>query len=613
MELGHRTRLARTNDTAAVDSVPAPGKHTLAEQLPVQRREGATPRRAAPGKVSATPDPLLATASSRLRPTLQMLFGVPPAPAGGAAQVHAAAARGTATPATRLPYADQIQRAFGRHDISGIQAHVGSDATASARAMGAQAYATGGHVVLGAGVDLHTVAHEAAHVVQQRAGVQLKGGVGAEGDEHERHADAVADAVVGGRDAEPLLDRYSAGGGGGGGGDGGIQLRRIRVPDLLLQYITWLPQVLDTQLFPRVMLERLYEKLDRRREIEGLLPPTVKEREEYQNRLTWLILHVQAALEAGDYQLQLPHQDNQQDNLGPQQDHHDQGGHQQLPLPMNHQQQQHHVHGGDRSSQSIVQGMNKSFAQVWTPGEPGDAYRNALSHFTRHGTVGGQTYNTVDEYVVAAHGFIRTAQESFAQHKKGKVQIFVTFDRPSQTGVMLVQENSGLIASYYNLNDQGAKMNGHGDVVSQLVTLSGYNREHWLPQGGGGSSHQMPLGPMPFSQMPFGQTPLGSFSTVPSNTFGQSNNNFGPTNNDQGGGLFGSLGSSQPQARPEDVTLSLSERQQAKRWLNDQGIDSRQYALTQIKGKHPDAVKIFRFWNFCNPRHVITKEEAGLV
>jgi hypothetical protein len=29
------------------------------------------------------------------------------------------------------------------------------------------------------GADLHTVAHEAAHVVHQREGVQLKGGVGA--------------------------------------------------------------------------------------------------------------------------------------------------------------------------------------------------------------------------------------------------------------------------------------------------------------------------------------------------------------------------------------------------------------------------------------------------
>jgi hypothetical protein len=143
-------------------------------------------------------------------------------------EVHAAAARGTATPSAALPHADLIQRAFGRHDISRIRAHTGSEATAATRAMGAQAYATGDHVVLGAGVDLHTVAHEAAHVVQQRAGVHLAGGVGAQSDVYERHADAVADAVVAGRSAEQLLDHGPAGAGSGGGG-GAVQRKEVPV------------------------------------------------------------------------------------------------------------------------------------------------------------------------------------------------------------------------------------------------------------------------------------------------------------------------------------------------------------------------------------------------
>jgi hypothetical protein len=92
--------------------------------------------------------------------------------------VREAAAHGVATPASPLPHAHTIDRLFGRHDVSSIQAHQGPQATASAQAMGAQAYATGNHVVLGGSADLHTVAHEAAHVVQQRGGVQLKGGVG---------------------------------------------------------------------------------------------------------------------------------------------------------------------------------------------------------------------------------------------------------------------------------------------------------------------------------------------------------------------------------------------------------------------------------------------------
>jgi hypothetical protein len=124
--------------------------------------------------------------------------------------VHAAASQGVATPASPLPFSNSIQRAFGQHDVSSIRAHQGPEAGASAQAMGAEAYATGDHVVLGRGADLHTVAHEAAHVVQQRGGVQLKGGVGAAGDAHERHADAVADRVVAGQSAEELLDGGAA-------------------------------------------------------------------------------------------------------------------------------------------------------------------------------------------------------------------------------------------------------------------------------------------------------------------------------------------------------------------------------------------------------------------
>ncbi|HEX8109909.1 MAG TPA: DUF4157 domain-containing protein [Kofleriaceae bacterium] len=213
----------------------APGKRSLTEGLAVPRREAADPGHdtAVSEAAAAAPAPLPVTASTGPRPTLQMLFGVQrvaiAAPADDPAHVHAAAARGTATPATRLPYADQIQRVFGRHDISGIEAHVGPDAAASAHAMGARAYATGDHVVLGEGADLHTVAHEAAHVVQQRGGVHLKGGVGAVGDHYEQHADAVADRVVAGQSAEALLDEHAPAPTSGAGQHPAIQ--RVQVTD----------------------------------------------------------------------------------------------------------------------------------------------------------------------------------------------------------------------------------------------------------------------------------------------------------------------------------------------------------------------------------------------
>src|SRR5262249_15118079 len=118
---------------------------------------------------------------------------------------------------------DAIQRAFGRHDITTIQAHTGGDAQAASRAIGAEAYATGQQVAFAGAPSLHTAAHEAAHVVQQRSGVQLEGGVGARGDVHEQHADAVADRVVQGGSAEDLLDRYASRGTGGGAATGSVQ------------------------------------------------------------------------------------------------------------------------------------------------------------------------------------------------------------------------------------------------------------------------------------------------------------------------------------------------------------------------------------------------------
>jgi guanyl-specific ribonuclease Sa len=127
----------------------------------------------------------------------------------GPVDVQQAAARGISGPGGALPFQDRIQKSFGRHDISHIQAHSDSRAGQSSRAMNALAYATGSDVAFAGTPDLHTAAHEAAHVVQQKGGVQLAGGVSEEGDAHERHADAVADRVVAGESSEALLDKAS--------------------------------------------------------------------------------------------------------------------------------------------------------------------------------------------------------------------------------------------------------------------------------------------------------------------------------------------------------------------------------------------------------------------
>lgn len=118
----------------------------------------------------------------------------------------------------RSPHGQMIQRLFGRHDVSNIRAHTGPAAQQASRDLGARAFATGQDVAFAGAPDLHTAAHEAAHVVQQRAGVHLKGGVSQSGDTYERHADAVADRVVAGQSAETLLDEMAGARTGGGGG-----------------------------------------------------------------------------------------------------------------------------------------------------------------------------------------------------------------------------------------------------------------------------------------------------------------------------------------------------------------------------------------------------------
>ncbi|HRE88494.1 MAG TPA: DUF4157 domain-containing protein [Myxococcota bacterium] len=128
------------------------------------------------------------------------------------ANVHAAAQRGTSGGGGSLPYLGQIQKSFGSHDVSGIKSHTGGKASEACESMGAEAYASGQDVAFKGQPDLHTAAHEAAHIVQQKAGVQLSGGVGKAGDPYEKNADEVADRVVQGKSAEDLLGGPTFGG-----------------------------------------------------------------------------------------------------------------------------------------------------------------------------------------------------------------------------------------------------------------------------------------------------------------------------------------------------------------------------------------------------------------
>ena len=125
---------------------------------------------------------------------------------------HGIAAKGLQSPGQPLTHLDTLQQAFGHHDISEMREHTGPETEAALDMLGAEAYSSGGRMALAGTPDLFTQAHEAAHGVQQVAlggGLQLKGGIGEAGDQYERQADAVAEAVVRGQSAQPLLDEMA--------------------------------------------------------------------------------------------------------------------------------------------------------------------------------------------------------------------------------------------------------------------------------------------------------------------------------------------------------------------------------------------------------------------
>jgi len=221
---------ARRNEGAADQATPGtepalPARTARSTSAPVPVGPPAwLPRAASPWDPPAAPSSGMPGFAPTARTPASLQLQSAAAGAPGAlddARVREAAAEGLSGPSGPLPHVDRIQRSFGRHDVTGVRAHVGGVAAQVSDQIGALAYAAGRQVAFRDSPDLHLAAHEAAHIIQQRAGVQLSGGVGAAGDPYERHADAVADLVVAGHSAEALLDHHAAG---GGSSSGAVQL-----------------------------------------------------------------------------------------------------------------------------------------------------------------------------------------------------------------------------------------------------------------------------------------------------------------------------------------------------------------------------------------------------
>jgi hypothetical protein len=174
---------------------PSPGKVTLTQRLTRATRPPSPAPSAAPPSLQADRGAVLPLEPFAL---------------------HEIAAAGVGDRAEGLPHLPALQASFGHHDLSEVRAQIGGPAAGATAALGARAYAYGDAVAFAAPPDLRLAAHEAAHVVQQRGGVRLDGGVGRVGDPYEQHADAVADRVVRGESAEDLLDTLAHRGAAGG-------------------------------------------------------------------------------------------------------------------------------------------------------------------------------------------------------------------------------------------------------------------------------------------------------------------------------------------------------------------------------------------------------------
>ena len=122
-------------------------------------------------------------------------------------QIKKTAEEGVKGSGDKLPHLEKIQASFGNHDLSDIRANIGGAAGKANHAIGAKAYTIKNTVAFKETPDVHTAAHEAAHVLQQRGNIQLPNrGVGQVGDKYERHADSVANRVVAGQSSKDLLN-----------------------------------------------------------------------------------------------------------------------------------------------------------------------------------------------------------------------------------------------------------------------------------------------------------------------------------------------------------------------------------------------------------------------
>jgi hypothetical protein len=117
-----------------------------------------------------------------------------------------------------------MEASFGRN-FGGVRVHAGPRAESLASGIGARAFTSGHDIYFGRGQyepaspsGQGLIAHELAHVVQQRSGRSPAAGIDTPGDAYEREADAAAEAVLSGR--RPRVSPI--------GGAPGVQRKSVR-------------------------------------------------------------------------------------------------------------------------------------------------------------------------------------------------------------------------------------------------------------------------------------------------------------------------------------------------------------------------------------------------
>ncbi|MCX7792202.1 MAG: DUF4157 domain-containing protein [Chloroflexaceae bacterium] len=142
-------------------------------------------RTARPAAPARAPAPRLSTPAPRIAAPVVSPAGPPPVRLGAGSPMPLA---------IRAP----IERSLGA-DLDAVRVYSGAGASHAAASLGARAFTYGPNIVLGAGArptDLGLMAHEAAHVVQQRAAPVAQTFGEASGDPLEREARQAAEAVL---------------------------------------------------------------------------------------------------------------------------------------------------------------------------------------------------------------------------------------------------------------------------------------------------------------------------------------------------------------------------------------------------------------------------------